>query len=102
MYAKYVILRHSNGTIETAVSFYNGTEQHVTVTIAALRRLISRMDYWDEHDLPWDEAIQIQDGNTDRTVRFFLGDQLITINDHRHTPMYFDSWEFVQLIRRLI
>lgn len=102
MYAKYVILRHSNGTTETAVSFFNRTEQHVTVTIAALKKLIDWMDFWDEHEIPWDEAIQIRDGNTDRLVRFCLGDRFITVNDRRHTPMQFDSWEFTQLIRRLI
>ena len=102
MYAKYVILRHSNRTMETAVSFYNGTEQHVTVTVAALRRLISWMDFWDEHKIPWDEAIQISDGNTDRLVSFCPNDNFITVDDRRHAPMQFDAWEFEHLIRRLV
>ena len=102
MQAMYSTLRHRNGTTEKAISFYNKGEQHVTVTIAALEKLIDAMDFWDEHGLMWDESIQLRDGLTDRTVRFFLGDRFITVDDNRHVPMQFQTWDFIQLVRRLI
>ena len=102
MQAMFSTLRHRNGTTEDAISFYNKSAQHVTVTIAALEKLIDTLDFWDDRDIMWPESIQLRDGSTDRTVRFFLGDSFITVDDNRHVPMQFQTWDFIQLVRRLI